>query len=128
MIAQRLVRKLSASKKPRLATEAEAKYIREVLEGVPEEGIGGVDLNNITLYDAVPNEEAPFGYNGRTVIMEQLVVSEDIQAYIRGDEASAEAVAIENTARKNGMLTLEQKGVLAVLRGETTLEEISRVI
>ena len=128
VIAQRLVRKLSASKKPRLATEAEAKYIREVLEGVPEERIGGVDLNNITLYDAVPNEEAPFGYSGRTVIMEQLVVSEDIQAYIRGDEASAEAVAIENTARKNGMLTLEQKGVLAVLRGETTLEEISRVI
>ena len=36
--------------------------------------------------------------------------------------------AIEKTARKNGMLTLEQKGVLAVLRGETTLEEISRVI
>ena len=36
--------------------------------------------------------------------------------------------AIEKTARGHGMLTLEQKGVLAVLRGETTLEEISRVI
>ena len=35
---------------------------------------------------------------------------------------------IEKTAKENGMLTLEQKGVLAVLRGETTLEEISRVI
>jgi type II secretory ATPase GspE/PulE/Tfp pilus assembly ATPase PilB-like protein len=36
--------------------------------------------------------------------------------------------AIEKTAKKNGMLTLEQKGLLAVLRGETTLEEVSRVI
>jgi general secretion pathway protein E/type IV pilus assembly protein PilB len=35
---------------------------------------------------------------------------------------------IEKTAKANGMLTLEQKGVLAALRGETTLEEISRVI
>jgi general secretion pathway protein E/type IV pilus assembly protein PilB len=55
-------------------------------------------------------------------------VSEDIQAYIRGDVADINTNAIEATAMKNGMLTLEQKGVLAVLRGETTLDEIARVI
>ena len=55
-------------------------------------------------------------------------MSDDIQAYIRGDVADINTDAIEKTARANGMLTLEQKGVLAVLRGETTLEEISRVI
>ena len=60
--------------------------------------------------------------------MEQLVVSEDIQAFIRGDVADINTDAIEKAAKKNGMLTLEQKGVLAVLRGETTLEEVSRVI
>ena len=42
--------------------------------------------------------------------------------------ADVNTKAIESTARKHGMLTLEQKGVLAVLKGETTLEEISRVI
>jgi general secretion pathway protein E/type IV pilus assembly protein PilB len=80
------------------------------------------------LYDPVATEENPFGYSGRTVIMEQLIVSEDIQAYIRGDVADINTNAIEATAMKNGMLTLEQKGVLAVLRGETTLDEIARVI
>lgn len=128
VIAQRLVRKLSDSKKEREATEAEAKYIREVLEGVSQEKLAGADLENIRLYDPVETEEHPFGYDGRTVIMEQLVVSEDIQAFIRGDVSDVNTGAIEKVARENGMLTLEQKGVLAALRGETTLEEISRVI
>jgi general secretion pathway protein E/type IV pilus assembly protein PilB len=60
--------------------------------------------------------------------MEQLVVSEDIQAFIRGDVTDINTDAIEKVAKKHGMLTLEQKGVLAALRGETTLAEISRVI
>ena len=128
VVAQRLVRKLSKSKKARPATEAEVIYVRKVLDGVPEARLVGVNLNEITLYDAVPSEEDPFGYIGRTVIMEQLVVNEDIQAFIRGDVADANTEKIEAVARKNGMLTLEQKGVLAALKGETTLEEVSRVI
>jgi len=60
--------------------------------------------------------------------MEQLIVSDDIQAFIRGDIDEVNTKDIEKTAKQNGMLTLEQKGVLAALRGETTLEEISRVI
>lgn len=128
VIAQRLVRKLSDNKKARPANEAETKYIREVLAGVSQEKLSGVDLNNITLYDPVPTEEDPFGYSGRTVLMEQLIVSENIQAFIRGDVADINTDAIEKAAKANGMLTLEQKGVLAALKGETTLEEVSRVI
>lgn len=128
IVAQRLVRKLAGFKKERSATEAEAKYIREVLDGVPAGKLEGVDLSDIRLYDPVVTEDEPFGFDGRTVLMEQLVVSEDIQAFIRGDVADVNTDAIEKTARGHGMLTLEQKGVLAVLRGETTLEEISRVI
>lgn len=87
-----------------------------------------LDLDEIVLYDPVPSKENPFGYSGRTVIMEQLVVSDDIQAFIRGDVSDINTDAIEKVAKKHGMLTLEQKGVLAALRGETTLAEISRVI
>lgn len=128
VMAQRLVRKLADSKHERPATEAEAKYIREVLEGASQEVLSGVNLDEIKLYDPVTTEEYPFGFDGRTVIMEQLIVSDDIQAFIRGDVADANTDMIEAAAKKNGMLTLEQKGVLAVLRGETTLEEVSRVI
>ena len=128
IIAQRLVRKLAASKQPRPATEAETTYIREVLEKAPQNILSGLNLDHITLYDPVITEDYPFGYDGRIVIMEQLVVSEDIQAFIRGDVADINTKEIERTAISHDMLTLEQKGILAALRGDTTLEEVSRVI
>lgn len=128
IIAQRLVRKLSNAKKARPATEAERDYIKKVMSGVDSDILSDFDMESPLLYDSVPTSEDPFGYKGRTVIMEQLVVSDDIQAFIRGDVADVNTKAIEETAKRNGMLTLEQKGVLAVLRGETTLEEVSRVI
>ena len=128
IVAQRLVRKLADTKQPRPATEAETKYILGALEGVPREKLGELNLDEIKLYDPVVTEDSPFGYEGRMVIMEQLVVSDDIQAFIRGDVVDINTKAIEAAARKNGMLTLEQKGILAALRGETTLEEVSRVI
>ena len=175
VVAQRLVRKLSASKKARRITDAEAKYIRRVLTGVSpkwfkgikdagevlktrdsgpvftdeamsatkldkalkaydddavltEEDLAEFDFGDLVLYDPVPTSKDPFGYSGRMVIMEQLVVSEDMQAFIRGDVTDINTDDIEKLAKKNGMLTLEQKGVLAALRGETTLAEVSRVI
>lgn len=128
VMAQRLVRKLADSKTSRPATEAEARYIRDVLGGISQDQLADINLNEITLFDPVPTEEDPFGFKGRKVIVEQLLISDDIQAYLRGDISDINTKAIEETARKNGMLTLEQKGVLAALRGETTLEEISRVI
>ncbi len=128
VIAQRLVRKLSDSKKSRPATEAERNYIRTALEGVDINKIADIDLGEIKLYDPVPTEDNPFGYAGRSVIMEQLIVSDEIAAFIRGDVKDINTKAIEDTAKLAGMLTLEQKGILAALRGETTLEEVSRVI
>lgn len=128
VMAQRLVRKLADSKKERSATEAEANYIREVLKDASQEVLSEVNLDEIKIFDPVVTEEHPFGFDGRTVIMEQLIVSDDIQAFIRGDVADVNTDVIEATAKKNGMLTLEQRGVLAVLKGETTLEEVSRVI
>ncbi len=128
VVAQRLVRKLAPSKKERLATEAEKKYVTRVMAGVRPEVLTGIDMNHMKLYDPVATKEIPFGYKGRTVIMEQLVVSEEIQSHIRGDVTSISNEEIERTAKAGGMLTLEQKGVLAALRGETTLAEIARVI
>ena len=128
IVAQRLLRKLSPSKKERPADEAEVRYIRKVLEDVSADKLQGINFDNLMLYDPVATEEEPFGYSGRMVIMEQMIVDEDVQVFIRGDVEDINTEAIEKIAKKHGMLTLEQKGVLAALRGETTLEEVSRVI
>lgn len=124
LMAQRLVRKLSDSKEAYQPDATTIAYMQSVLANLEL----NIDLNQAPLYRPVPTEQAPFGYKGRTVIMEQMVVSDDIQAYLRGDIKDINTNTIEADAMAHGMLTLEQKGVLAALSGETTLEEVSRVI
>lgn len=130
VVAQRLVRRLwDGSKEAYEPDAATVSYIQRVLSNLPENFEGGVpDLSSIKLYRPVPTEEVPFGYKGRSIIMEQLVVTEKIQKFLRGDIREVQAEEIEKAARREGMLTLEQTGVLAALRGETTLEEVARVI
>ena len=127
LIAQRLVRRLDDNKEAYHPDESTQRYIRDVLKGLDLSNYD-FDLNDITLWREKPSADSPFGFNGRTAIMEQLVVTEPIQKFIRGDVADINTNDIEKTARAEGMLTLEQKGVLAALRGDTTIEEISRVI
>ena len=125
LIAQRLVRKLDDNKEAYQADASTTAYIKEALSNVE---LTDYDLNNITLYREKPSESNPFGFNGRTAIMEQLEVTEPIQRFIRGDVRGVGTQEIEKAARAEGMLTLEQKGILAALRGETTIDEVSRVI
>lgn len=128
LIAQRLVRRLhDETKQEYEPDEATKRYVREVLKDLPE-GIEHPDLDNFKLWKPVPSDDVPFGYKGRVVIMEQMLVNEAIQKFIRGDITDIHTEAIEAAAKKTGMLTLEQVGVLAALRGETTLEEVNRVI
>jgi type IV pilus assembly protein tapB len=128
VIAQRLVRRLvDETKEAYEPDEATRNYVRKVLEGIPE-GIDHPDLDSLKLWRPKPSNDAPFGYRGRMVIMEQMVVDEEIQKFIRGDVSDIHSETIEKVARSHGMLTLEQAGVLAALRGETTIEEINRVI
>lgn len=127
LIAQRLVRRLDKNKEEYEPDESTKRYIREVLDGVDLSNYD-FDLNHIKLWREKPSDESPFGFNGRTAIMEQLVVTEPVQKFIRGDVRDINTNDIEKTARAEGMLTLEQKGVLCALRGETTIDEVGRVI
>lgn len=130
VVAQRLVRKLADNKELYRPDDTTRRYIEKVFEGVPEKVLRdhNIDLSDITLARPVISDEYPFGYKGRTVIMEQLVVTDEIASFIRGDITDINTKTIEDTAKASGMLTLEQKGVLAALRGETTLDEVARVI
>ncbi|MBN9397907.1 hypothetical protein BGO18_03010 [Candidatus Saccharibacteria bacterium 47-87] len=128
VIAQRLVRKLDdSSKEAYEPDEATKQWVREALKDLPSH-VEKPALDNFQLYRPVKTESSPFGYSGRMVIMEQLVVNEEIQKFLRGDVNDVHAEVIAKTARENGMVTLLENGVLAALRGETTLEEVNRVI
>lgn len=65
------------------------------------------------------------GYKGRLVISEVLVADRDIREAI-ARKASAEEV--RQLAIQNGMTTMREDGVAKARAGETTLEEVLRVI
>ena len=102
--------------------------MQNIHQGVPENKIPQDIYGDFSLWQVMPSDDNPFGYKGRMVIMEQLVVTENIQAFLRGDIQDVHAESIERQAREDGMLTLLQQGVIAALRGETTLDEVNRVI
>ena len=128
VIAQRLVRRLDdSSKEEYTPDEATVKWVKKVLSDLPE-GVEKPDLDNFKLWKPVSTSDSPFGYNGRIVLMEQLMMSEELQKYIRGDITETNTETIEATAKAQGMVTLLQAGVLAALDGRTTLEEVNRAI
>ncbi len=128
LIAQRLVRRLyDDSKEEYEPDEATRRWVKETLKGIPDT-VDCPYLDTFKLWRPVSTPEAPFGYKGRIPVMEQLIVTEEIQKFLRGDIVDIHAEAIEEVAKKQGTITLLQAGVLAALRGETTIEEVNRVI
>jgi type IV pilus assembly protein PilB len=63
------------------------------------------------------------GYRGRTAIFEMIRMNEALRRMIL-DGASADAVG--DQARREGMRTLRESGLLAILDGVTTVEEVIR--
>jgi type II secretory ATPase GspE/PulE/Tfp pilus assembly ATPase PilB-like protein len=65
------------------------------------------------------------GYHGRMALFEQFVPDDRIKQLIV-DRVSA--MDMDETLRKSDMLTLERAGKLAALEGQTTMEELVRVL
>jgi type II secretory ATPase GspE/PulE/Tfp pilus assembly ATPase PilB-like protein len=128
VIAQRLVRRLDdTSKEAYDPDEATRNWVRLALANLPSH-VQKPDFDTFQLWRPIPNEHSPFGYSGRIVIMEQMVVNEAIQKFLRGDILEVHTEVIDQTARQSGMVSLLEHGILAALRGDTTLDEVNRVI
>ena len=128
IISQRLVRRLDDATKIEYEPDAAVKkHIEDSLKDLPK-NVPKPDLTNLKLYKPGKSEENPFGYKGRVTILEELSISPEIQAMLRDPFNIPTSDQIEVQARKNGMLTMYQDGILKVLQGITTLEEINRVL
>jgi len=86
VIAQRLVRRLDdATKEAYEPDEATKEWVRSALKDLPSH-VPKPNLDNFQLWRPVVSESSPFGYSGRIVIMEQMVVNEAVQKFLRGCE------------------------------------------
>jgi len=120
VLTQRLARVLCQHcKEPYEASEAEF-----LAAGYRESDLEGIDLS--TLYRAVGCRSCgQTGYYGRMVLAEILNMSEEVDRMIIEQQS---IVNIERQACEQGMRTLRQDGLLKVVDGLTTLQEVLRVV
>jgi len=84
------------------------------------------DLDTSVLYRAVGCRSCSHtGYFGRAVLAEVMTMTEEINRMIIEQES---IVNIERAAVEQGMRSLRRDGLLKALSGETTLEEVLRVV
>lgn len=125
-MAQRLVRKLCTECKKQVETTTnDKKIIDEILNSIfDKEYITGLDTNH--LYQNVGCEKCNMtGFKGRIGIHEAIKMDYDIEMVIRENASERE---IKKVAEKQGLLNLRQDGILKVLSGLTTIDELRRII
>lgn len=128
VMAQRLVRKLDDNTKEGYQPDDSLKgQLWSVIDSLPP-GMERPSLENVTLYKPGSSEENPFGYKGQIALREQFQMSEGVQELLRLPPQQLTTKMLEDRAVQDGMVTMLQDGILKVLAGETTLEEVYRVV
>lgn len=115
VIAQRLVRKL-------------CNHCKEPVEMEPElllsYGYSQQQIGSFTPYRAVGCEHCNQGYRGRAGIFQVMKLSEAMNQIIL---ANGNSMQLEEQAKREGLIDLRQAGLLKVMEGVTSLDEIVRV-
>ena len=139
VIGQRLVRRITEKREMYKSTELETESInsligdllpksKEEVAKVSEDlGYPGLPVQNDDYYmlaRGMNTKETPGGYSGRAGLYETIEVDEDIQKLII---SHATANEIMHLAKAKGTVTMRQDGMLKVLSGITSLEEVNRV-
>lgn len=127
-VAQRLVRKVCKKcSVPAKPTEKEISEIKSGLKNLPK-NIKIPDLEKITLQKPKEGgcEVCNFtGYKGRKGLYEAFLIDSEMEKFILTNPPVS---SIRELAIKKGMVTMYQSGLIDVLNGTTTMEEVLRVV
>ncbi len=131
-IAQRLVRKLcTICKKEKTLTEEENKTIKLVMDSIKAEGknLSSYNINpdaSLKVFAPVGCEKCnSIGYTGRIGIFEAIKTDETIEKIIPENPSERE---IKKVARTQGILSMRQDGIVKILNGITSFEEVQSVV
>lgn len=120
IIGQRLIRKICEHCKEEISI---TPAMRDGLKGG---GLSHLIENEDTLYRGKGCKKCnDSGYSGRICINEVLVADDEIREAILRKASASE---LKKIAVKNGMTTMLEDGINRAKKGETTLEEVLRVI
>ncbi len=126
VISQRLIRVLCQNCKIKIKpAEKINNYILEKIKGMPASTKDKIKIDDpLFIYSAKGCEKCNFtGYKGRVGLFEVLSMSDELAELIQKNPLES---LIFKVAQKQGMLTMEQEGILKVLNGQTTIEEVVR--
>lgn len=130
ILAQRLVRKLGDDKEKYKLNKEQAENIAKfcnidkIMESLIKEGLAkkGDKIEDINFYKP---KDLVTSYKGRLGIYELLVVTEDIRNLI---SKGANAGEIQKQAESQGFEAMAQDGFVKAAMGQTSIEEVLRVI
>ena len=124
-IAQRLLRRLCSScKTESTPTEEERATIGRILKGVMQKKGAVPEIGNLSIAKGcvVCNGS---GYKGRVGIYEAILIDEAIEKLIAENPSERE---IKEAAIPQGILDMREDGIVKILAGMTSFEELSRTI
>lgn len=131
VIGQRLVRKLCQTcKKPATLSSSMLAQVKDELAHIPPTANIQIDAQNLTFFEPAPTPNTctvcnGLGYKGRVGIYEIFAMNKEVEEAILAEQVSASH--IEDLARKQGMITMVQDGLLKAMEGLTSVEEVLRV-
>ena len=126
IIGQRLVRKLCQKCKTVFALDDQTeKRVDAILEELPESEKKVVSDKRIFYIARGCDACQGMGYKGRIGVYEIFVMSDEIEKAINATQVSE--YQMRDMAKKQGMVTMAQDGVLKALDGITSVEEVLRV-
>ncbi|MBU2219188.1 GspE/PulE family protein [Patescibacteria group bacterium] len=125
-MAQRLIRKLCENCKEKISPSKEEKEIMEkVLSSFPKSRVVP-KVSGISIWKSKGCPKCNnIGYKGRIGIFEAIIVDDKIEQLILQKPSETE---IWKEARNQEILGMEQDGILKVLKGITSLDELQRVV
>lgn len=125
-VGQRLVKKVCNFCKEEIkASPAMEKFIRKELEEIPDVYKSGLDLEgDIKLFCGKGCAECKkAGTSGRIGVFEVLSMTPELEEVISSKMIESEII---KEAKRQEMITMRQDGIIKVLNGLTTIEEVLR--
>lgn len=123
-MAQRLVRKLCVDcRKETVLSDRYKGIIQKTLAGLPsQEYVPEKQM----IFEAVGCDKCNMtGYKGRIGLYEAILTDEEIEKVILNNPSERE---IKKAAKHQGLYTLQEDGIIKVINGVTSLEELERVV
>jgi type IV pilus assembly protein PilB len=126
-IAQRLVQRLCPNSKREMSLSPEMReMVKRELGTIDQDQFKKFKLKEpLTFYEPKPTRECPKGTKGRIAIYEILEMTPQLEEIVLKEASESN---IKQEAKRQGMITMLQDGILKASRGIVGLEEVKKEV